>query len=101
MLIAALTATERITAAAGAGALITLGTIQVALAMPEQIMGVIKNFILKSGDKVQAPDFAMTSAELDLKDELAVGMSKKVFWPIYFAAVCAALSSVFACCFLF
>ena len=78
MLIAALTATDRITAAAGAAALITLGTIQVALAMPEQIFGVIKNFILKTGDKVQAPDFAMTAAELDLKQELAVGLTKKL-----------------------
>jgi len=39
MLIAALTATDAISAAAGAAALISLGTIQVALAMPEQIMG--------------------------------------------------------------
>ena len=66
-----------------------LGTIQVALAMPEQIMGVIKSFILKSGDKVQAPDFAMTAAELDLKDELAVGMTKKVCCLIPFAGLCA------------
>jgi len=78
MLIAALTATETITAEAGAAALITLGTVQVALAMPEQIFGVIKNFILKTGDKVQAPDFAMTAAELDLKEELAVGLEKKL-----------------------
>jgi len=39
---------------------------------------VIKNFILKDGDKTQAPDFAMTPAELDLKEELAVGFDKKV-----------------------
>lgn len=52
MLIAALTATDKITAEAGAAALILLGTIQVALAMPEQIMGVIKSMVLKAGDKV-------------------------------------------------
>lgn len=52
MLIAALTATDKISAEAGAGALVLLGTVQVALAMPEQIMGVIKTFILKNGDKV-------------------------------------------------
>ena len=78
MLIAALTATDKITASEGAAALVMLGTIQVALAMPEQIMGVIKNFILKKGDKTQAPDFAMTASELDLKEELAVGMEKKL-----------------------
>jgi len=78
MLIAALTATDKISAKEGAAALVLLGTIQVALAMPEQIMGVIKNFILKTGDKTQAPDFAMTAAELDLKQELAVGLEKKL-----------------------
>ena len=51
--IAALTATDKITAENGAAAaLILLGTIQVALAMPEQIMGVIKSMVLKAGDKV-------------------------------------------------
>ena len=78
MLLAALTATNRISAEAGAGALILLGTIQVALAMPEQIMGVISNFMLKKGDKQSAPDFAMTPSELDLQEELAVGFEKKV-----------------------
>jgi hypothetical protein len=78
MLLAALTATNKISAEAGAGALILLGTIQVALAMPEQIMGVISNFMLKKGDKQSAPDFAMTPSELDLQEELAVGFEKKV-----------------------
>ena len=55
MLIAALTATDKITAENGAAAaLILLGTIQVALAMPEQIMGVIKSMVLKAGDKVSS-----------------------------------------------
>lgn len=78
MLIAALTATDKITAKEGAAALVMLGTIQVALAMPEQILGVIKNFILKKGDKTQAPDFAMTASESDLKEELAIGMRTKL-----------------------
>ena len=78
MLIAALTATNYISAEAGAGALVTLGTIQVALAMPEQIFGVVKTFVLKSGDKTKAPDFPTTQAELDLKDELSIGMEKKL-----------------------
>ena len=79
MFVAALTATDRISAEAGAGVLVMLGTIQVALAMPEQIMGVISNFILKKGDKQSAPAFPMTPAELDLKEELAVGFQKKVY----------------------
>jgi hypothetical protein len=78
MLVAALTATSKISAESGAGVLVLLGTIQVALAMPEQIMGVISNFILKKGDKQSAPSFAMTPAELDLQEELAVGFQKKI-----------------------
>jgi hypothetical protein len=78
MFVAALTATSKITAEAGAGVLILLGTIQVALAMPEQIMGVIKTFVLKGGDKNAAPDFPMTAPEIDLKVELSVGIQKKI-----------------------
>jgi len=39
---------------------------------------VISNFILKKGDKQSAPSFAMTPAELDLQEELAVGFQKKI-----------------------
>ena len=78
MLLAALTATNKISAEAGAGALIMLGTLQVALAMPEKIWGVFSQFVLKTGDKQRAPDFAMTPAELDLKEEMAIGFEKKI-----------------------
>ena len=102
MVIAALTATDRITAAEGSAALVMFGTVQVILAMPEQvscphvhsrpralvkaltknnplqIWGLVKSQVLKTADKVLPPDFAMTASELELKEELAVGFQKKL-----------------------
>ena len=79
MLVAALTATDNITAESGAAVLILLGIIQVAIAMPEQIMNSIRTFILKKGNGTSAPDFPMTAAELDLKAEISMGMDKKFY----------------------
>ena len=78
MLVAALIATENIEAESGAKVLITLATIQVALAMPEQILGVLKSMILKSGSKQGPPDFPMTNFEMDLKAQLSTGFDKKI-----------------------
>jgi len=75
MLVAALMATDYISETAGAAALITVATLQVSMAMPEQIFGVIKAQVL--GPK-GAPGFPMKVSEFELKKELACGFEKKV-----------------------
>lgn len=51
MLVAALTATDRITAAEGSAALVMFGTIQVILAMPEQVCCAHDHLSLPAADK--------------------------------------------------
>eukprot|EP00292_Cryptomonas_paramecium_P001459 CAMPEP_0113724442 /NCGR_PEP_ID=MMETSP0038_2-20120614/39084_1 /TAXON_ID=2898 /ORGANISM="Cryptomonas paramecium" /LENGTH=2004 /DNA_ID=CAMNT_0000654349 /DNA_START=102 /DNA_END=6114 /DNA_ORIENTATION=- /assembly_acc=CAM_ASM_000170 len=70
MFLAALTVSGGMTEEQGNEACIQLGLIQVALAIPEQLWGVVKSTSLRRKGTPREPDFKTTAREIEIKREV-------------------------------